>query len=359
MALLKDWIHRWEVHLSTRDRNRRADPFTWGLEHLADMNAYLPEPFPFEDIALTDPHEFLMEYNAKVVANSDAFFTPTEVPEWHFHDNWLTFRSTVQTPYETNNIAYARYFPVTTKKNGSGEMPPVVIVLPQWNADIRGHVAVCQMMNKLGMAAVRLSLPYHDSRKPQNQMRADYMVSPNIGRTLQACRQAVHDVRSIITWLETLGYTRFGIVGTSIGSCISFLSYVHDPRLRVGAFNHVSSYFADVVWTGISTRHVRDGLEGQVQRADLRNYWMAISPQPFVKRLRNEIHHGHKTLLISAQYDMTFLPHLSRQLMSEFERCRIPYQTAWMPCGHYTSGEFPFKFYDGYLMGKHMVKYLK
>ncbi|MBX7222996.1 MAG: alpha/beta hydrolase family protein [Blastocatellia bacterium] len=355
--MLKNWIQRWEVHLSTRDRNRRAEPFTWGFDHLTDMDAYLPEPLPFSDWSKVPPLELYDAYTERTLAASDAFFTPQTQPECHLEDDWLSFRSPVPTPYETNNLVFARYFPLPEKKFAS-ERPPVVIALPQWNGDHRSHVAVCQLLNKLGMAAVRLSMPYHDSRKPPHQMRADYMVSPNLGRTIQAVRQAVQDVRVIIDWLETQGYTRFGIVGTSIGSCISFLTYVHDSRIKVGAFNHVSSYFSDVVWTGISTRHVRNGLEGHITRNDLRRCWSVISPHPYVKRLRNDLYHGHKTLLISARYDMTFLPHLSRQLMGEFERQRIPFQAAWLPCGHYTSGEFPFKFYDGYLMGNHLRKYL-
>lgn len=356
--MLKKWIHKWEVHLSTRDRNRRADPFTWGLEHLSDRNDYLPEPLPYpDDLSQVDPHKFLEAFTEKATTASDAFYKPTKHPEWHFQDNWLSFLSTVETPYETNNIVFARYFPVQEKK-GSTELPPVVVVLPQWNGDHGSHVAVCQLLNKLGIASIRLSMPYHDSRKPPHQMRADYMVSPNVGRTIQAVRQAVQDVRVVVDWLEAQGYTRFGIVGTSIGSCVGFLSYAHDPRLKVGAFNHVSSYFADVVWTGISTRHVRDGLEGHITREQLRRYWTVISPYPYVKRLKQEAHEGHKTLLISARYDMTFLPHLSRQIMGEFERLRIPYKATWLPCGHYTSGEFPFKFYDGYLMANHLRKYL-
>ena len=39
---------------------------------------------------------------------------------------------------------------------------------------------------------------------------------------------------------------------------------MHDERISAGVFNHVSGYVADVVWRGISTQHVRAGLEGAV-----------------------------------------------------------------------------------------------
>ena len=42
-----------------------------------------------------------------------------------------------------------------------------------------------------------------------------------------------------------------GLIGTSIGSCIAFLTFAHDERFSTGVFIHVSSYYADVVWNGL------------------------------------------------------------------------------------------------------------
>ena len=64
---------------------------------------------------------------------------------------------------------------------------------------------------------------------PPELTRADYAVSANIGRTIDATRQAVIDVRSCYDWLQQRGYTDLGIVGTSLGSCYAFLATAHDP----------------------------------------------------------------------------------------------------------------------------------
>ena len=106
---------------------------------------------------------------------------------------------------------------------------------------------------------------------PAELTRADYAVSANIGRTIDATRQAVIDVRSCFDWLQHRGYTDLGIVGTSLGSCYAFLATAHDPRIRVNVFNHCSTYVADVVWTGLSTRHIRQGIEGQIDLDRLRS----------------------------------------------------------------------------------------
>ena len=102
----------------------------------------------------------------------------------------------------------------------------------------------------MGISALRLSMPYHDIRRPAELERSDYAVSANIGRTISACRQAVVDIRCCLDWLEEQGYEHFGVLGTSLGSCYAYLASAHDPRLRVNAFNHASTSFGDVVWAG-------------------------------------------------------------------------------------------------------------
>ncbi len=150
---------------------------------------------------------------------------------------------------------------------------------------------------------MRLSLPYHDYRMPPELERADYAVSSNIGRTIDATRQAVIDVRSAADWLEQQGYASIGVVGTSLGSCYAFLASTHDQRLKVNVFNHCSTYFADVVWEGLSTQHIRQSLEPEVSLEQLRDTWMAISPPLYIERFGRL---GKKPLFIYARYDTTF-----------------------------------------------------
>src|SRR5258708_37385740 len=98
-------------------------------------------------------------------------------------------------------------------------------------------------------------------RMPGEVRRADYAVSANIGRTLDAVRQGVVDIRSRLDWLQQQGYSEFGIIGTSLGSCYAFIAAAHETRLRVAALNHASTCVADVVWHAQSIRHTREGLK--------------------------------------------------------------------------------------------------
>ena len=187
-------------------------------------------------------------------------------------------------------------------------------------------------------------MAYHGPRKPNGMVRADHHVSSNIGRTIHATRQSVIDTRSAVDWLTGRGYDRLGIVGTSLGSCVAFITAAHEPRLRAGAFNHVSTYFADVVWTGLSTRHVRAGLEGNIEPEELRRWWAVISPAVYIHRLRGRDFHS---LLVWGRYDPVFLPEFSRQVLDGFREHSLSHQVLALPCGHYTIGRFPFNWVDG------------
>jgi hypothetical protein len=233
---------------------------------------------------------------------------------------------------------YARWFPDASPRG----RPRAVVVLPQWNSDAEGHIGLCHLLNRFGISALRLSLPYHDARMPPELLRADYIVSANIGRTTQVCRQAVLDARRAIRWLRDQGYSSIGILGTSLGSCLSMLTAAHEPLVRAAALNHISPFFADVIWEGLSTRHVRAGLDGAIDLERLRRLWMPISPFPYLDRVR-----GKRVLLVYARYDLSFPVSLSRSLVEEFRKRGLTPDVAVLPCGHYTTGKSPFKWMDG------------
>ena len=204
------------------------------------------------------------------------------------------------------------------------------------------------------MSALRLSLPYHDRRMPPELHRADYIVSANVMRTLQVCRQAVLDARRAVAWLAQQGCTSIGILGSSLGSCLALLTAAHEPLIRAEALNHISPLFADVVWRGLSTQHVRAGLDGHIELDLLRALWKPISPRWYLDRLRDR-----QTLLVYAKYDLTFPVDLSEDLVREFRDGGIPHDVAVLPCGHYTTGRAPFKFLDGWILARFLRRALQ
>jgi len=320
-------FHNWERRLASVSTDRVARPFEWGTDWLAG-----------ESVPGGDPRAALQQWGEATVARSDDFYRVEPARDYALRDGLLTYTSAIHTPHPENNIVRGRYFPDASPKGRRR----AVVVLPQWNSDAEGHIGLCKLLNKFGISALRLSLPYHDARMPPELSRADYIVSSNVGRTAQVCRQAVKDARQAIAWLHAQGYESIGILGTSLGSCLSMLTAAHEPLVTVAALNHISPYFADVVWDGLSTMHVRQTLEGNVTLDELRRMWLPISPLPFLDRVR-----GRSILLVYARYDLTFPVHLSRMLVDAFRRHGIEHQLAVLPCGHYSTGKLPFNWMDG------------
>ncbi len=341
------WMHAWEARLCSRATDRVVRPFEWGLEWTRH--------WPHTGLHQRNGHSdeaWLLALNQTAVERSHEFFGYGTPSDFTLTGNMLRFTSAVHTPYPENNIVHAQWFPAKPTVFEPKPGKKAVIVLPHWNAHAAQHVALCRGIGLLGISALRLSLPYHDLRMPPETKRADYAVSSNLARTIDATRQAVIDVRSCLDWLERQGYERLGIVGTSLGSCYAFLASAHDDRLKVNVFNHCSTQFADVVWTGLSSQHIRQSVETVIDLDRLRQAWSPISPASYVHRFAQK---DKRSILIYGKYDTTFVPQLAKDVVLSFEELGLDHKVAALPCGHYTMGEAPFKFLDGY----HICAFLK
>jgi hypothetical protein len=344
--MLQILFHAWERQLASVSTNRTVRPFEWGLDWLPANGRRYGAGDP-------DAARAIGDWVSRVMSDSDSFFTPEPTTDYSLSapesngDRVLTFPSAFSTPHPSNNTVYCRFIPAKKPTRAA------VLVLPQWNADAGGHVGLCRLLAMNGMSALRLSLPYHDERMPSELQRADYIVSSNVARTVQVCRQAVLDSRRAIRWLASQGYDRIGILGTSLGSCLSLLTTAHEPLIKAQALNHISPHFADVVWRGISTRHVRQGLNGHIELDQLRDLWKPISPHWYLERVRDR-----QTLLVYARYDLTFPPDLSEDLVQDFRERGLPHEVAVLRCGHYSTGKAPFKFVDGWILTRFLKKAL-
>lgn len=392
------WMYRWETRLTTRDENRIVRPLDWGFDWVErfltehDLASFLPSPETVQDPVAAEAA--MTRINQLLIRKSDTFFGyerptdyrieerypqlfPTNVrPETLAQDEalrkqaedgripraqFLRFTSPERTIYPENDLVNARWFPAPEHKDPT-RPKQAIIVLPQWNADAFSHNALCTIFNRMGISALRLSKPYHDIRRPTELERSDYAVSSNIGRTLSACRQAVVDIRCCIDWLEEQGYEHFGVLGTSLGSCYAYLASAHDPRIRVNAFNHASTSFGDVVWAGQSTRHIRQALqESNLTQERIRALWAAASPCNYYAKFASEEAGGpqKQVLVVYADYDLTFPREYSVQVVDAFRRYGLNFEPRVLPCGHYTTGETPYKFIDGWYMGSFVYRAFK
>ena len=384
------WMYEWETRLTTRDENRVVRPLEWGFEWIEPFleanQLNVPELRQADPLNVAAAEAAMVRINQVLILHSDRFFGykrpadfrleerhpqlyPTNVrPETLAQDaamrrraaegklekaRYLRFTSPERTLHPENDQVNARWYPAPAHKDPT-RPKQAIVVLPQWNSDGLGHNVLCTLFNRMGISALRLSMPYHDIRRPAELERSDYSVSANIGRTLSACRQAVVDIRCCVDWLEEQGYEHFGVLGTSLGSCYAFLASTHDSRIRVNAFNHASTAFGDVTWAGQSTRHVKHALEQAGLTQDrVRALWSAVSPCSYYAKFASAEAGGpgKKVLMVYADYDLTFPKEYSLQVVEAFKRHGLDFERRVLPCGHYTTGETPYKYIDGWYLG--------
>ena len=396
--LYAKWMYRWETALTTRDTNRIVRPLEWGFDWLEDFSPLAAQAgHPTSELpgssgvgsSTQDDYARMISINRDIIARADQFFGyvtpidfrlerrhpqlfPTNVrPETLEQDaelrrqaetgeldpaEFLRFTSPIRTRYPENDTVNARWYPAH-RETQKGKPKQAMIVMPQWNADAFSHNALCTLFNRFGISCLRLSKPYHDVRRPAELERSDYAVSANVGRTTEACRQAVVDIRSCLDWLEQQGYEQFGVLGTSLGSCYAFIAAAFDPRLQVCAFNHASTWFGDVAWTGQSTRHIRAAFEDAGLTQDqVREIFAIVSPMSYMQRFAEN---AKQVLVVHATYDLTFPLAYSLDVLRNLDALHIDYISKVLPCGHYTTGETPYKYLDGWYLGSFIYKAFK
>src|SRR6202451_3766912 len=375
-------IRQYEHRRWTTDDNRRVMPFDWGLEHIGG------------DRDAADPAAYVREYSRWAIEHSREWYAVTPATDYSLDaEGVLTFTSSVRSAWPENNKVHAQLFPAGAKgtsgniagarngkqrngasngssngasngnrngtsngsRNGAGARPAVVL-LPNWNAKWHGQRGLCEWLQCIGVSVLRLSLPYHDRRMAKGHERADQLVGPNIGLTLQENRQAVQDTRRCLRWLEQQGFNRLGILGTSIGSSVGYITLVHDDALRAGGFFHVSTHFADVVSRGMTTTHVWEGLRGHVTVDELREFWAPVSPMPYVERGMGA---GKNAFMVYGKYDPTFLPELTEQMLAALGANDATPRTLELHCGHYSLELAPFSHIAGYKMLTYLRSTLK
>ena len=166
-------MYDWETRLTSVDNNRVVRPLEWGIEWARNWpcrNGCPPGHTP------ADPEKYLREYNHRIVAASDEFFSyrkPTdfrlerrpvqvfstrEVPDPALerkvqgkYADYLRFTSPVDSPYPENNLVNARWFPARGRR--------AVVLLPHWNSDALAYTGLARMLNLLGIAVQRLHIP--------------------------------------------------------------------------------------------------------------------------------------------------------------------------------------------------------
>ncbi|MCQ4633444.1 dienelactone hydrolase-related enzyme [Shinella sp. CPCC 100929] len=316
-----NWLDRWDERRAQRgEEAKKATVFALDAERAfsgAEKVGSIEEFGLLADQALAD-RAFFDEPNG-----SDHGFQT--------QDGWLKFPSDSTTDIAENNVVWA-------KITESGSLDHAMVVFHHWNASARNS-QLARFFSKRGITVIEIAMPYHFERSRPGSAHADYMLSPNLGRTIQSIRQAVWDGRKLIRWLESEGYREISVLGMSLGSWVAGLIAAHDSAVSKASLFLTAGSLADMVWTGRATRSIRDSLKPSIDLTDLRRVWAPLNMENYADRLARRDLNLH---IVLAKRDKVVLPELSERFVQTLTRAGAKAGILRLNCGHYSLAMPPY-----------------
>jgi len=321
------WLDRWD--------ERRAQRGEQGKERTAFV---LDADRAFPGAKATTNLEEFCALASRAAADPTFFDEPSEsLDGFQRQDEWLKFPSEMRTDVEENNVVWA-------KITESGSLDRAMVIFHHWNASSRNR-QIAKFFSKRGITVVEIAMPYHFERTRPGAAHADYMLSANLGRTIQSIRQAVWDGRKLIRWLKSEGYREVSVLGMSLGSWVAGLIAAHDVNVSKASLFLTAGSLADMVWTGRATRAVRESLEPEITLADLRRAWAPLNLENSVKNLARRDLALH---ILLARRDKVVLPELSTRFMQTLSAAGARSNILELNCGHYSIGIPPYILWAGW-----------
>ena len=315
------WLDRWD--------ERRAQRGEEGKERTAPV-LDAERAFPGAK-KITSLEEFCVLADQAVI--DPVFFDEPSQSDQGFQrqDASLIFPSGISTGIEGNDAVWA-------KITESGSFDQALVIFHHWNARSRNR-QIASFFSKSGITVVEIAMPYHFERSRLGSLHADYMLSANIGRTIQSVRQAVLDGRKLIGWLKREGYRDISVLGMSLGSWVAGLIAAHDPAVSKASLFLTAGSLADMVWTGRATRSIRDSLEPKFELTDLRRAWGPLNMENYAHSLARRDLDLHVVL---AKRDKVVLPELSERFVQRLKDAGASPNILELNCGHYSLGMPPY-----------------
>ncbi|WP_299628541.1 alpha/beta hydrolase family protein [uncultured Tateyamaria sp.] len=309
------WLDRWDERRVQQGNALKAQT---ELVLDADLAFRVPE----QDVTLADFCTL-----AEQASHDPLFFERPEAPfvDVQRVEDRLMFPSDVQTDIDENNVVW-------TRVTESGRLEQALIVFHHWNAQ-KHQRHLENHFSKRGITVVEMAMPYHFERRRPGSVYANYMLSANIGRTIQSVRQAVLDGRKLITWLKSEGYGEISVLGMSLGSWVAGLVAAYDENVSKASLFLTAGSLADMVWTGRATEAIRQSLEPSMDLADLRRAWSPINQENYARQLARS---GLGLQLVLAKRDTVVVPELSHTFVQRLLASGAHPDVLELNCGHYS-----------------------
>ncbi|MBO0134154.1 alpha/beta fold hydrolase [Agrobacterium burrii] len=319
--MFHSWLDGWDERRAQRgDEAKKTTPFVIDADRAfagAQNTASLEEFCLLADKAASDPGFF-----ERPSGSVDGF---------DLTDGWLKFPSDIATDVDENNIVWAKITESASSKKA-------LVIFHHWNADAR-NAQIATLFSRRGITVIEIAMPYHFERSRPGSLYADYILSTNLGRTLQSMRQAVCDGRKVIGWLKSEGYREISVLGMSLGSWVAGLIAAHEPAVSKASLFLTAGSLADMVWTGRATRSIHESLAPHIELNDLRRAWGPLNLENYAQNLARPDLRLH---IVLAKRDTVVLPDLSARFMQRLESVGASPHILELNCGHYSLGIPPY-----------------
>lgn len=256
-------------------------------------------------------------------------------PEWKEVDRSalsveyaVSFSSAMETPFPANNVVPLR---ILMPAQAGGPVP-VVVVLHYWGThDLKIERALGGELNRHGIAAVLVTLPYHLSRTPPGYESGEYAVQPDPGLLVETLVQSVWDVRRTVDWIDSrpeLDRTRIGIAGSSLGAVVAVLGYALDSRIKDAAILLGGVDLAHIIWNSSRTVKEREILRRKgYTETKLAEALHSVEPLRYLKERTTP----GAVFVVGANYDTVMPRSSSDQLVKALDHPK----TLFVDTGHY------------------------
>lgn len=204
----------------------------------------------------------------------------------------------------------------------------VVLLHPLGATDAKIMNRFARYLAQRGITGALMTLPYHMQRRPPGERGGGRFTDPDVKRMIQAARQSVSDVSTVVTWLSrqpSVDPHRIGVIGVSLGAIVAHLAMGKDERISAGAAILGGGNLADIRRRSLVYRiqkHYSPAPLGPGAAAELRQ----VDPLQYADR-----NQPRRVLMIEAARDLLMPPRDARALWEALGRPPI----RWVDTNHF------------------------
>lgn len=213
--------------------------------------------------------------------------------------------------FEANNQMVVDVF-----QSYSWDKAPCVILLHGFmSASDTGYRLWARLLNKQGCNVLFYHAPYHYARTPRGYISGELAVSADLIRLAEGIRQAVTEMRLILSVLKARGVPGAGLFGMSYGGWVSALTTGFDDFVKMLVLVEPIVDMEHVMWECLATRTMRRQLAGRgVPRELVAQLFKLVSAYERPARCP-----GKSILMLAGEYDKIAPAFAVRQLAQMWE----------------------------------------